>query len=288
MLNPQWLNTLRAVIAEKGFQAAAETLSISQPTVSLHISKLEQQLGVALITRNKTACHPTEAAKRLMPFIDSILNLNQQAIEAIAKDSIRVGASSNIGIYMLQPPISTYLDKQGAAHIDLMIDNNPTIVRKMVNFELDIAVVEWWQPEAGFITKLWKVEPLVFITSPQNSLGKLKEISLEQLQHFSLIGGETGTGTGRILSEKFTGHLKAPKTSMQLGSTEAVKQAVKAGMGVSLVPASSVIDEVTQGSLCAVPVAQGALSKSLMIVMRESSHLNRSQQNFINHLNSST
>ncbi|WP_438971217.1 LysR family transcriptional regulator [Methylophaga sp.] len=284
MLNPQWLRTLKTVVAERGFQAAAESLGIAQPTVSLHISKLEQQLRVALIKRNKTACYPTEAAKRLLPFVDSILNLSQQAINAIRTDCVRVGSSSNIGIYMLQPHIRSYIDKPQSSQIELTIDDNPTIVNKMANFELDIAIVEWWQPLAGFVTKIWKVEPLVLITSPQHPLGQLDDISLEQLQTISLIGGERGTGTGRILSEKFTGDLTAPKISMQLGSTEAVKQAVKENLGVSLVSASTVTEEVTRGTLSAVPVAGGTLNKTLIIVQRKEPQLDVSQQSFVEHL----
>lgn len=284
MLNPQWLKTLRVVIAEQGFMAAAERLSISQPTVSLHVSKLEQQLGVALIRRNRNACYPTQAAKRLLPFIDSILKLNQQAIEAIKTDSIRVGSSSNIGIYMLQPYVRSYLDKPDSPKIELMIDDNPTIVNKMANFELDVAVVEWWQPIAGFVAKLWRVEPLVMITSPEHPMATLEDISLEQLQHLSLIGGEKGTGTGRILSEKFTGKLNVPRVSMQLGSTEAVKQAVKENLGVSLVSASTIIDEVSRGTLAAVPVAGGSLKKMLFVVQREETVSDVSYQSFIQHI----
>ena len=284
MLNPQWLKTLKVVISEQGFQAAAERLSISQPTVSLHVSKLEQQLGVALIKRNRSACYPTQSAKRLLPFIDSILKLNQQAVEAIKTDSIRVGSSSNIGIYMLQPYVRSYLDKPDSAQIKLMIDDNPTIVNKMANFELDVAVVEWWQPIAGFVAKLWRVEPLVMITSPKHPMAELDDISLDQLQYIDLIGGEKGTGTGRILSEKFNGKLKVPGVSMQLGSTEAVKQAVKENLGVSLVSASTIIAEVGRGTLAAVPIAGGTLNKTLLIVQREETVADASYQSFIQHI----
>ncbi|WP_224424369.1 LysR family transcriptional regulator [Modicisalibacter sp. MOD 31.J] len=105
MLNLVWLKSFVAVLDHNGFQAAARQLDIAQPTLSQHLQKLENQLGVLLVHRGRSGCEPTRAALTLLPFARSLLRLEEQARSSIMEARLRVGASSNIGIYMLQPYI---------------------------------------------------------------------------------------------------------------------------------------------------------------------------------------
>ena len=91
------------------------------------------------------------------------------------------------------------------------------------------------------------------------------------LAGLDLIGGESGSGTGRLLKTYLQDFQQMPKVTMQLGSTEAVKQAVRAGLGISLVFSSAVADEVRHGSLCAIPIEDNALRKSIQLVWRQQS-----------------
>ena len=102
--------------------------------------------------------------------------------------------------------------------------------------------------------------------------------------NMALIGGEPGTGTGRLLATYFGEHGPFPTVSMQLGSTEAVKQAVKVGLGASLVLESSVREEVQNGSLVAIPVSEPGLSKELMVIYPSSLDKHRPVYSFVGHL----
>lgn len=268
MLNVTWINTLVTLFQQGSFKAAADSLGLAQPTVSQHIQKLEEQLGVALVQRGRGGCHPTAAAQRLMPFAVSMLNLNERATAAVRGERWRVGASSNIGIYLLQPHVRSFLTEQGGTALDLVIDSNPTIAQKLGQAEIDMAIMEWWQAQEGFESRPWRIEPLVVIVPTDHPFACLAEIAPEHLAGMALIGGEPGTGTGRLLNEFFARLDQVPRVSMQLGSTEAVKQAVRAGLGISLVLASTVTQEVEAGALCAIPLAGAGLSKKLMLVWR--------------------
>lgn len=269
MLNLVWLRSFLSLVRHRSFQAAADSLGIAQPTLSQHIQKLEQQLDVMLILRGKARCEPTRAALALVPFADSMLRLDRQARDAVHNSGIRVGASSNIGIYMLQPSIRAFRDSPSAPAVDLVIDTNPAIARQLSNGELDVAVVEWWQPTPGFRASDWRHEELVLIVPPDHPAARLTEIDRETLAGMTLLGGEPGTGTGRVLAEFFGPDGPFPSVSMQLGSTEAVKQAVKAGLGISLVMTACVREEVRSGSLRAIPVSGPGLGKRLMVVCPE-------------------
>ena len=209
----------------------------------------------------------------MLPYAESMLRLQDRALLAIQSPTLKVGASSNIGIYLLQPYLHDFLRHQSLDQdkLDLLIDNNPAVADKLENAEIDIALMEWWSPKAGFESQTWKIEPFVLITPMEHPLAKLPSISKSMLAGLDLIGGESGSGTGRLLKTYLQDFQQMPKVTMQLGSTEAVKQAVRAGLGISLVFSSAVADEVRHGSLCAIPIEDNALRKSIQLVWRQQS-----------------
>lgn len=284
MLNLVWLRSLVTVLQSGQFQDAARQLGLAQPTLSQHIQKLEAQVGVPLIQRSRTVCLPTQAGKRLLPYAESMLRLNERAMLAVTHQQTRVGASSNIGIYLLQPYVHDYMQAQPDDDLQLMIDANPHIADKLKNAELDIALMEWWQPTAMFDSLLWKEEPLVLITPNNHPLASLPSASREILSGLSLIGGESGSGTGRLLKAYLQGLPNMPTVTMQLGSTEAVKKAVIAGVGISLVLASSVVSEMQRGELAVIPLADNELRKPIYLVWRQSGDLQRKHPDFVSHL----
>lgn len=286
MLNLIWLKSLITLVEKQSFQAAANKLGIAQPTISQHIQKLEEMLAVPLIHRGRSGCQPTESALRLMPYAESILRLHDRAINAVQKPGLKVGASSNIGIYLLQPYLQDYISNQPTApkNLDLVIEANPAIVEKLENAEIDIALTEWWVPKNGFQSLVWKTESLMMIVPVGHPLTKFSTISKSMLASLELIGGESGSGTGRLLKQYLKGFKQMPTITMQLGSTEAVKQAVRAGLGISLVFASAVVDEVKHGSLCAIPLEGETLKKSIQLVWRKDSIVKDKLPDFVKHL----
>lgn len=284
MLNPTWLRSFNALFRHRSFQAAANQLGIAQPTLSQHIMKLEDHLGTLLFRRVKSGCEPTRAAMALQPYAQSILRLNERAKAAVRESGLRVGASSNVGIYLLQPYLRSFQQKHPSPDLDLTISSNPAIAEQLTNGELDIAVMEWWQPLPGFRALNWKQEPVVLIVPPDHPYAELREIDRHALVKMSLLGGEPGTGTGRLLARFFGKSGPFPSVSMELGSTEAVKQAVKSGLGVSLVLASAVTEEIRTGSLVAIPVGGPGLTKDLMVISPEAGASHPPVSTFVSHL----
>jgi DNA-binding transcriptional LysR family regulator len=284
MLNLAWVRTFLALVEHKSFHAAADQLQLAQPTVSQQIRKLEQQLGVLLLQRTRSGCEPTRAAIAFLPWAESLIRINQRALTAVKSGCLRVGASSNVGIYLLQPEVRSFLDGRDSTGFELVIDRNPVIAHKLDSAELDMAVMEWWDGRPGFQWKLWRSEPLVLIVPPDHRLASQAQVSREELATLDLLGGEPGTGTGRLLETYFRDGEARPRSSRQLGSTEAVKQAVKAGLGVSLVLQSAVAEEAGRGSLRAIPVTQPELRKDLLVIWRDSGVRHVSAPAFALHL----
>lgn len=269
MLNLAWVRTFLALVEYKSFQAAADQLQLAQPTVSQQLRKLEEQLGVVLLTRSRLGCAPTPAAVAFIPYAESLVRIHQRAVAAVQRGEQRIGASSNVGIYLLQPYLRTYLDGRDPASFQVVIDRNPAIAQKLSDSEIDVAVMEWWDSRPGFHWKEWRREPLAVIVPPTHQLANRRETHKDELGALELLGGEPGSGTGRLLDAYLGPGEARPRVSQsQLGSTEAVKQAVKAGLGVSLVLRSAVAEELASGSLRAIPVTP-RLNKDIYVIWRD-------------------
>lgn len=265
-LNIDHLATLLALVECGNFAAAGARIGLAQPTVSQHLKQLEQALRTPLIVRGQRGCRPTAAAQRLLPYARSLLRLEQRVVEAARSHAPRLGACSNIGIYLL-PALLREFERQGGEPPPLTIGPNPAVVESLERAEIDAALLEWWDEREGFHWRPWRTEPFVVIVSPTHPLSRARSISRKELGQLPLIGGEEGTGTGRILRNYFAGGT-LPNVVMRLGSTEAVKRAVEVGLGVSLVLACSIEREIQEGRLQALRLRGRPLEKSLRLVWR--------------------
>jgi DNA-binding transcriptional LysR family regulator len=270
MLNLDQLEAFVAVVDTQGFRGAAQQLGCSQPTVSQQLRKLEEFLGVQLIARSRLLSTPTLQGARLIPLARSLLRTAERARDVVTGQRLSIGASSNIGIYLLQPYVAQMAQTLGTkTNIELKIASNPEIADALSRGELDIAVMEWWDRREGFTAKKWRQEKLVVIVSPDHPWARKKTVRASELLEEPMIGGEAGTGTGTLLETIFGKKASKMRISMNVGSTEAVKAAVKAGLGVSLVFASAVEAEVSSGSLRALAVSEVNIAKDLFLILPE-------------------
>ncbi len=261
------LETLLALVESGSFSEAGARVSLAQSTVSQHLKRLEEALGVDLIIRSQRGCKPTQAALQLLPYAKSLLRLEERVVQRVGEAAPQLGACSNIGIYLL-PALLRAFQAQGGTPPKLTIGSNPEIADRLDRAEVDAALLEWWDERDGFCWRSWRTEALVVIVAPDHPLGALSAISRAELARLSLVGGEEGTGTGRLLRDYFANG-EMPSVAMRLGSTEAVKRAVEAGLGVSLVLACAVEKEAREGRLRAIALADAPLQKSLRLVWRE-------------------
>lgn len=133
MLNPVWLKSLVAIVQTGSFQSAARALGLAQPTVSQHLQKLEEQVGVTLVQRSRSGCQPTTRALAFMPHATALLDMHARALEALHGNRERVGASTNIGTYLLQPFVRNYLTTANErGEVDLRIAANPDVADQLL------------------------------------------------------------------------------------------------------------------------------------------------------------
>lgn len=249
---------------------AARELNISQGAISQQLQKLESLLGARLIERDPRGCHLTVEGREFESHARNLQRLATNAVNSFRERRLAVGASSNIGIYLLHPYLKTYGDQAGS-NIDIQIHRNQVIAEKLGNGDIDVALMEWWDGRPGYVSRVWRTEDMVVIVAPNHPWTQLPYVSRTQLRVTPMLGGESGTGTGRLLAEYLGVELASLPVSARLGSTDAVKQWVSAGMGVSLVLAGTVEDEIRTAKLVAIPLEGSPVpSKPLQVIWRDS------------------
>ncbi len=268
MIHLERVATFLALAASGGFREAAKRTGLSQPTVTQHLKWLEQALNVTLIDRNNAGSTLTPEGRAFLPYAENLVRTYDRARALFEKNSIVIGASSNIGIYLLQPYLKRY--KEVSAHkLELIIDDNPAIAGKLERFEIDVAIMEWWDHRPGFAATVWLQEELVVIVPNDHPWAGMRGIPRKWLKGQDFLGGEAGTGTGRLLQEFLGKDADTIGVSMQFGSTEAVKNAVRAGLGISLVMATAIEHESRNGELCAIPIEEMPPRKDIYVIRRE-------------------
>lgn len=267
MIDLDSVATFLAVAEAGGFREAAKASGLSQSTVTQHVKRLERSLHTVLIERSHAGCTLTPHGAQFLPYAQQLLRTARRARALFDPDLLSVGASSNIGIYLLPPYLKAWRD-QSTDRLDVAIGKNTEIVDKLENFEIDVAVMEWWDGRPGFTAQLWRREALSVIVPPDHPWAERASIPAPWLHGQTLLGGESGTGTGRLLQQAFGADAKSLQTGMQLGSTEAVKRAVHAGLGISLVMTCSVAQERRDGRLAVLAIEGIAPVKELFVVTR--------------------
>jgi DNA-binding transcriptional LysR family regulator len=260
MLNLDQVVTYLTILQAGSFHEAARRLGISQASVSQQIRKLEQAVGATLIVR--ATCSPAPNTEDFLRYAKALVDLAERTATTFSNPVIAVGAASNIGTYLLPDLLKRFKD-DNTAEPRVTIDNNRAVADLLTTDTVDVALMEWWDDRPGFEARVWREEELVVIVGPEHPWRDRRRVRLEDLEDQPVFGGEPFTGTGTLLRKH-----ESSLSTINLGSTEAVKQAVRSGLGVSLVIAGAVRDEVEHGTLHSIPVTGTPLRKELFVVHR--------------------
>lgn len=266
MLNLSQLRSFVSLAETGSFQDAAARLQIAQPTISQHIKKLENDLGVVLIERSNARSRSTRHGERLLPYARSLLRTAERAAAVARGSALVVGCSGNIAGYYMSRAIKRFLDADGwTGGWEVRTAPNPQIADMLRSREVDLAAMEWPMDEPGIAVEPWRRAEMIVILPPDHAFAGREAITVDEFLTLRLIGGESGSGTGTALRGLLGSRAGEVAVAANVGSTEAVKSAVKAGLGASVVLEAAVADDVQAGRLARTVVEAAPLFKTFYV-----------------------
>ncbi len=266
------------VVELKSFTRAAEAVLLSQPTVSEHIRNLEEELNQKLVDRLGREAAPTPAGRILYDYACNILQLHREAVEAVEKYSGRlagkmiIGCSTIPGTYILPELISRFRKIHPAIKMTLRVNSSRIIAEQVMAGTLGLGVVgaRWGEGSLQW-TKVF-VDELILAVPPNHPWADEKCIPLERIVTEPFIMREPDSGTRRVIAQflKANGLRESDLQEVaEIGSTAAVKEAVKRGIGISIVSKRSILDSVTSSLMAAVSFDGLQLERPFYLVHRK-------------------
>ncbi|MDA8019708.1 MAG: LysR family transcriptional regulator [Thermoanaerobaculia bacterium] len=268
-MNRNHLALFRAVAEHGTITAAARSLHISQPAVSSQISALERQVGAKLFDRLPRGARLTAVGEVLYRYAQRIGHLEEETKEAIRdflglrQGRLAVGASTSIGSYLLPEVMGDVALQHPGLVLSLRIDNTEGIQQALLDGTLDIGLTEGFASGEDFDVSIFQEDELSLIAPPGHALTGLPRVTLNDTLQYPLLVRETGSGTRAIVENALVRQDVDPTPSMSLGSSEALKRAVAAGLGIAWVSRLALGNELALGMLEVVDVMDFSLRRPL-------------------------
>ena len=257
------LKVFHTVARLLSFTKAAEALHMTQPAVTFQIRQLEDQFNTRLFDRTHNKVSLTEAGKQVYMYADRILKLYDDMSHSITEmtgdvsGGVSLGASTTIAEYMLPLLIGEFKVKCPEVNISLKESNSEDIIAMVENNVVDLAIVEGSVNNKNLIVEQCRVDQLLVIMPNNHVLAKETTLHVKDILNHPFICRESGSGT----QEAITNYVEqqSPDSLLnvcfELSSPEAIKGAVEAGMGISIVSRASIDKELKLGTLTAVELS---------------------------------
>ena len=269
-LNLHLLRLFAAVARTGSFSKAADALRISQPAISKSVREFELQIGCRLLDRTSQGVRPTREGEALVRHAEALFAIEREAEEelrslrSLDSGSLRVGASTTIATYMISEYLGAFHRAYSGIDLQLVSANTRDIADMMINHKIEIALVEGPVDDESLVSEPWQTDFMKMIVAPDHPFGMGDAaIKAKQIERETLIVRESGSGTREVVAKALYDKGVEPRRTLEIGSTEAIKQAVIAGMGVSIVSTATVVDQVALGRLRLVELSDMRIERTL-------------------------
>lgn len=270
------------IVELKSFSRAAEAVYLTQPTVSGHIKGLEEFVGLKLLDRLGREVVPTKAGELLYGYAKQVLALRNQAIQALdeykgsLKGHLVVGGSNIPGEYVLPALLARFKTRYPDISITLKIADSREIARGVLDGAYELGAVGARFDDGQLVYAKFLEDELVLVLPADHPWAAKPVVNLKELSAQQIILREVGSGSRKVLEEALRSagmNADALAVVAELGSTEAIRQAVKAGAGVSVISLRAIQEDLERGTLRTVPLEGVRLIRDFYLVY----HKNRSR-----------
>ncbi|WP_026079584.1 LysR family transcriptional regulator [Spirulina subsalsa] len=233
------LRVFQAVAHHGSFTRAAEELLITQPTVSSQIKQLSHHVGLPLFEQIGKQLYLTQAGEALLATCNDVFERLEQFemtvadLQGIKRGRLRLGVVTTAK-YFVPRVLGSFCQRYPDVDIALQVTNHQKLVRRMQENLDDLYILSQPPTDLDLNTHPVLENPLVVIAHRDHPLAKKSHIALKQLQNVPFIMRESGSGTRRAIQQLFNQYKINVQVRLELGSNEAIKQAIAGGLGISI------------------------------------------------------
>ena len=289
------LKVFCTVAETRSFSKTSEIIHLTQPAVSLQIQALEEMYETKLFDRSSSRVTLTPAGEVLYKYAKEILALYTAAekvlgeMTGLVKGSITIGAGSTIGNYMLPSVISDFRKTHPKIKVHLSVANMQRIIELLNAGNINVGLVEGDVKRQKIVVEKLLSDELLLIVPAHHPWAKRKEVSVSELIEEPFILREAGSGTRQTIEKFLARHgitLQAMKVSMVLGTTQAIKEAVENGLGVSIVSRWAARKEIKYGTLSMLSFKEEKILRNFSLITYKNSVSSHAVEEFLAYLKS--
>ncbi|MGK0440584.1 MAG: DNA-binding transcriptional LysR family regulator [Pseudohongiellaceae bacterium] len=273
------LRQLEVFLATAHFEnvtKAAKSLAMSQSAASGALKDLEQQFDVQLFDRVGKRLQANELGKMLRPKAEALLEQAQELERELTNHRdvghLKLGATLTIGNYLAVALMADFMRENPGAEVGLEVANTAGIAQQVLNFDLDIGLIEGELHHPDLDVSHWRDDELVVFCAPDHPLASKKTLADEDLIAAEWILRETGSGTRQGFDRAMHGLLSSQTIKLELQHTEAIKRAVTAGLGISCLSRITLEESFQRGSLVPLLVPQRDLTRGFYFILHKNKY----------------
>ena len=274
-----------SVYQTQSITRAAEQLHMTQPAVSRAIQELEHYYGVCLFERIGRRICSTESATRLyaqaLHIIETLDSMEKELRDWDEFGMLRVGATITLGTFLLPRLAAQFQHRHPHLQLKAVVSNGAQLSEHLLDNTIDLALIEGSILPDQLVGEPFSQDHLQLILPPDHPLAKRESLQLSELSQESFLLREHGSAGREFLDHVFAAHQLPLVPLWESASTQAIVQAVGAGLGISFLPERLVRQAIADGLVCTVPVADEAFTRTHHIVYHRHKYLTRSAQEFI-------
>ncbi|MDB6097437.1 MAG: hypothetical protein QOK23_4833 [Gammaproteobacteria bacterium] len=285
------LDIFRAIALTGSTSAAAQSVPLSQSAASTALGELEQNLNALLFDRVGKRLVLNDNGRALLPMALAVLDGARNVESAFASAdeglivNLRLFASTTLGNYILPKLLSQFRQALPMAKLDVRIGNTLDVVTAVKEFSADLGFIEGPCHEPDISIRPWFEDELLIVAAPTHPLAKAR-LTIKQLREAPWLLREPGSGTREAVELALLPHLLNIQPAMTLGSSEAIKNLVAEGLGVSCLSRSVVQDLLAAGRLCVLATRLPRLLRRTSLIHHRSKLLSTPLRNFMEHCES--
>ena len=283
------LKVFETVARLSSFSRAAEELHLTQPAISTQVKKLEEHAGLPLFEQLGKKIYLTPGGAELLHCSRAIIQLFEVAEESMAQFKGVTGGKLNVAVisagdYFFPRLLVEFLRRHQGVSLNFTVHNREELLSQLADNLTDLAIMVRPPNDMDTINEPFAPHPYVIVAAPSHPLAARKHIPISALARERFVVREKGSDTWKSMEEGFAGRIENINVAMEIKSTETIKQAVIAGMGISFLSAHTIGVELQAGSLSVLNVQGFPLMLNWYVVHRKNKRLPPVAQAFKNFL----